>query len=235
VLRTSRHRLPALATILLALLLLWPVAAPAQAALGPAARLGPAAPAASLPAARPAEGGMTGQPAADCDSRPGQPALVVAIGDSDSSWQTPLDPPLALALPSAASQGAITGADAAAASAGVASTGALTTTGPVTATAALSGTAALTSTVTVTATAAVTPSLAVTPTQGAVPALPITAATPASTTGTGAALPGWSPAASMRTPRRQHTATLLSMGQVLVAGGNDDNGNALAGAELYQP
>ncbi|MGA7625228.1 MAG: kelch repeat-containing protein [Candidatus Acidiferrales bacterium] len=40
---------------------------------------------------------------------------------------------------------------------------------------------------------------------------------------------------SMATPRFLHTATLLSSGHVLVAGGKDDTGNATATAELYDP
>jgi hypothetical protein len=39
---------------------------------------------------------------------------------------------------------------------------------------------------------------------------------------------------TMTTPRTAHTATLLGNGHVLVAGGLDANGNALASAELYE-
>jgi hypothetical protein len=40
---------------------------------------------------------------------------------------------------------------------------------------------------------------------------------------------------SLNTGRSQHTATLLPNGKVLVAGGLDNNNNALASAELYDP
>jgi len=40
---------------------------------------------------------------------------------------------------------------------------------------------------------------------------------------------------NMETPRTLHTATLLNTGNVLVAGGNDDNHSALATAELFDP
>ena len=49
-----------------------------------------------------------------------------------------------------------------------------------------------------------------------------------------AAAPSWSPSGTMTVARRQHTATLLWDGTVLVAGGRDDSG-ALASAELYDP
>src|SRR5947207_15640363 len=40
---------------------------------------------------------------------------------------------------------------------------------------------------------------------------------------------------SLNIGRSQHTATLLPNGKVLVAGGLDDNNNALASTELYDP
>jgi hypothetical protein len=39
---------------------------------------------------------------------------------------------------------------------------------------------------------------------------------------------------SVATPRARHTATLLQDGRVLVTGGTDANGGALASAEIYQ-
>jgi N-acetylneuraminic acid mutarotase len=45
----------------------------------------------------------------------------------------------------------------------------------------------------------------------------------------------WSAAGSLTTARDGHTATLLPSGQVLVAGGADTGGNALASAERYDP
>ena len=45
----------------------------------------------------------------------------------------------------------------------------------------------------------------------------------------------WHDAASMRDARWKHTATLLSDGRVLVVGGYDRSGNALASAELLEP
>lgn len=43
----------------------------------------------------------------------------------------------------------------------------------------------------------------------------------------------WTPTGSMRTARASHTATLLSNGLVLVAGGTGDANTALASSELY--
>jgi hypothetical protein len=43
----------------------------------------------------------------------------------------------------------------------------------------------------------------------------------------------WSTAASLATGREEHTATLLSNGKVLIAGGTDGKGNTLYSAELY--
>jgi N-acetylneuraminic acid mutarotase len=45
----------------------------------------------------------------------------------------------------------------------------------------------------------------------------------------------WTGTGSLSTPRAVHTATLLPNGQVLVAGGQDASGLALASAELYNP
>ncbi|HEX9096406.1 MAG TPA: kelch repeat-containing protein [Candidatus Dormibacteraeota bacterium] len=45
----------------------------------------------------------------------------------------------------------------------------------------------------------------------------------------------WSAAANLITGREEHTATLLQNGTVLVAGGTDGRGTALAKAELYDP
>src|SRR5205807_2211851 len=45
----------------------------------------------------------------------------------------------------------------------------------------------------------------------------------------------WSSAGSMAMERDGHTATLLSTGMVLVAGGLGAGGDALASAELYNP
>jgi len=46
---------------------------------------------------------------------------------------------------------------------------------------------------------------------------------------------GFKPTGSMAGPRIAHTATLLSTGKVLVAGGTDGSGMAMASAELYDP
>ncbi|AVA34317.1 N-acetylneuraminic acid mutarotase [Cupriavidus metallidurans] len=45
----------------------------------------------------------------------------------------------------------------------------------------------------------------------------------------------WSPTGNLGQARKQHTATLLPNGRVLVAGGEDAGGGALASAELYDP
>jgi len=45
----------------------------------------------------------------------------------------------------------------------------------------------------------------------------------------------WSATSSLGTGRSGHTATLLTNGKVLVAGGQGTNGSMLAGAELYDP
>lgn len=47
--------------------------------------------------------------------------------------------------------------------------------------------------------------------------------------------PAWGTTGSMATGRRQHTASLLSSSLVLVAGGIDSAGSALASAELFNP
>ena len=48
-------------------------------------------------------------------------------------------------------------------------------------------------------------------------------------------MPAFTFTGSMATPRIFHTATLLSSGQVVVVGGKDNNGNAVATAETYEP
>jgi hypothetical protein len=48
-------------------------------------------------------------------------------------------------------------------------------------------------------------------------------------------IPAFTFTGSMATPRIFHTATLLSSGQVVVVGGKDNNGNAVATAETYEP
>jgi len=45
----------------------------------------------------------------------------------------------------------------------------------------------------------------------------------------------WSTTGSMATARQIHTATLLPTGEVLVAGGVDATGSALASAEIFSP
>lgn len=47
--------------------------------------------------------------------------------------------------------------------------------------------------------------------------------------------PSWTVTGSLITARNLHTATLLSSGKVLVAGGRDNNSNSLTSAELYDP
>jgi Galactose oxidase, central domain len=47
--------------------------------------------------------------------------------------------------------------------------------------------------------------------------------------------PAFSFTGSMGTPRIFHTATLLSSGQVVIVGGEDNTGNAIATAETYEP
>ena len=47
--------------------------------------------------------------------------------------------------------------------------------------------------------------------------------------------PGFQPTGRMLTPRAGHTATRLSDGQVLIAGGTSEGRRALASAELYNP
>jgi len=58
-----------------------------------------------------------------------------------------------------------------------------------------------------------------------------TAAVPALAQGSGT----WAPTRTLNFPRIGHTATLLANGQVLVAGGEDSQGNHIASAELYNP
>lgn len=45
----------------------------------------------------------------------------------------------------------------------------------------------------------------------------------------------WEPGNALATPRAFHTATLLSDGRVLVAGGSSDNANTLQSTEIYDP
>ena len=49
------------------------------------------------------------------------------------------------------------------------------------------------------------------------------------------AISSWNSTGSLNTARGHHTATLLTDGKVLVAGGKNSAGNALATAELYDP
>jgi serine/threonine protein kinase len=61
-------------------------------------------------------------------------------------------------------------------------------------------------------------------------------ATPTSTPTSAPTLPpGFGTISSMNTARRDHTATLLSDGRVLIAGGGNTESVALASAELYDP
>jgi N-acetylneuraminic acid mutarotase len=48
-------------------------------------------------------------------------------------------------------------------------------------------------------------------------------------------VPRWVATGSLNTARHNHTATLLRNGKVLVAGGSNENGVALASVELYDP
>jgi N-acetylneuraminic acid mutarotase len=55
------------------------------------------------------------------------------------------------------------------------------------------------------------------------------------TCGDDCSVPRWVATGSLNTARDNHTATVLRNGKVLVAGGSNDNGVALASAELYDP
>jgi N-acetylneuraminic acid mutarotase len=55
------------------------------------------------------------------------------------------------------------------------------------------------------------------------------------TCGDDCSVPRWVATGSLNTARHNHTATLLRNGKVLVAGGSNENGVALASAELYDP
>jgi len=61
------------------------------------------------------------------------------------------------------------------------------------------------------------------------------AGTGSSVTQASAAAGLWSKAASLIMGREEHTATLLRNGNVLIAGGTDGRGKALASAEVYNP
>ena len=62
----------------------------------------------------------------------------------------------------------------------------------------------------------------------------LSASVPFSLSGLPTCAPGWSPTGSMAQVRRNHTATLLPSGKVLVTGGQD-SGAAMASTALYDP